>query len=120
MPDGREAGLIFTKLKNLCVWNRTNAGMGTFYRSKHELVLAFKIGTAPDANSFGPGDGGRYRTNGWGHAGANVVGAAWDKCLVMHPTDKPIALIKDCRRRADTVLDTPAGSGSTRMAAEAQ
>ena len=53
----------FTELKNLCVWNKTNAGMGTFYRSKHELVFVFKNGKAPHVNSFGLGDTGRYRTN---------------------------------------------------------
>lgn len=53
----------FTELKNLCIWNKTNGGMGSFYRSKHELVFVFKVGTAPHTNSFGLGDTGRYRTN---------------------------------------------------------
>jgi len=54
---------VFSELKNMCVWNKTNAGMGTFYRSKHELVLAYKVGTAAHINTFGLGAGGRYRTN---------------------------------------------------------
>lgn len=55
----------FTELKNLCVWNKTNGGMGTFYRSKHELVFVYKIGSGSHTNSFGLGDSGRYRTNVW-------------------------------------------------------
>jgi DNA modification methylase len=115
-------GRVFTELKNLCVWNKTNAGMGTFYRSKHELVFAFKVGTAPHINSFGLGETGRYRTNVWDYAGANVLGAERDADLAMHPTVKPIALIadaiKDCSRRNDIILDTFAGSGSTLIAAD--
>ncbi|WP_300039646.1 DNA methyltransferase, partial [uncultured Roseobacter sp.] len=62
----------FTELKNLCVWNKTNAGMGTFYRSKHELVFVWKKGRAAHTNSFGLGETGRYRTNVWDYAGANA------------------------------------------------
>ena len=54
---------VFSELKNVCVWNKTNGGMGTFYRSKHEMVFVFKVGTAPHVNTFGLGDTGRYRTN---------------------------------------------------------
>src|SRR5437879_4494694 len=61
---------IFSELKNICVWNKSNAGMGTFYRSKHEFVLAFKVGTAAHTNSFGLGDSGRYRTNVWDYPGS--------------------------------------------------
>ena len=61
--------VAFTELKNLCIWNKTNGGMGTFYRSKHELVFVWKVGTAPHTNTFGLGDGGRYRTNVWEYAG---------------------------------------------------
>jgi len=56
---------VFSELKNLCVWNKTNGGMGTFYRSKHELIFVFKVGTAPHVNTFGLGETGRYRTNVW-------------------------------------------------------
>jgi DNA modification methylase len=112
----------FTELKNLCVWNKTNAGMGTFYRSKHELVFVYKIGTAPHTNSFGLGDTGRYRTNVWDYAGANVVGADRDSDLAMHPTVKPVALVRDalqdCSKRGETVLDVFGGSGTTLIAAE--
>ncbi|MDX8354523.1 DNA methyltransferase [Cognatiyoonia sp. IB215182] len=111
-----------TELKNLCVWNKTNAGMGTFYRSKHELVFVFKTGTAAHINSFGLGESGRYRTNVWDYAGANVLGAARDEALGMHPTVKPVELIvdalKDCSRRGSIVLDGFGGAGSTLIAAE--
>lgn len=119
LAAGRNA---FTELKNLCVWNKTNAGMGTFYRSKHELVFVFKNGTAPHVNSFGLGETGRYRTNVWDYAGANALGAARDEALAMHPTVKPVELIvdalKDCSRRGGVVLDGFGGSGSTLIAAQ--
>lgn len=113
---------VFCEMKNLCIWNKTNAGMGSFYRSKHELIFVYKLGTASHVNSFGLGETGRYRTNVWDHAGANVLGAARDTDLAMHPTVKPVAMIveaiKDCSRRGDIVLDTFGGSGSTLIAAE--
>jgi DNA modification methylase len=113
---------VFDELKNLCVWNKTNGGMGTFYRSKHELVCVFKVGTAPHVNSFGLGDTGRYRTNVWDYPGISSLGAKRDEALAMHPTVKPTALvadaIRDCSRRGDAVLDPFAGSGTTLIAAE--
>jgi hypothetical protein len=63
----------FSELKNVCVWNKTNGGMGSFYRSKHELVFVFKVGCAPHTNTFGLGDTGRYRTNVWDYAGVNSL-----------------------------------------------
>jgi hypothetical protein len=63
---------VFSELKNLCVWNKTNGGMGTFYRSKHELILVFKVGIAPHVNTLGIGETGRYRTNVWEYAGVNT------------------------------------------------
>jgi DNA modification methylase len=112
---------VFTELKNLCVWNKTNGGMGSFYRSKHELVFVFKIGTAPHTNSFGLGETGRYRTNVWDYAGITSLGANRADELSMHPTVKPVALvadaIKDCSRRGEVVLDVFGGSGSTLIAA---
>ena len=113
---------VFSELKNLCVWNKTNGGMGTFYRSKHELVFVFKVGSAPHVNTFGLGDTGRYRTNVWDYAGISSLGANRDAELAMHPTVKPVVLvadaIKDCSRRGAIVLDPFAGSGSTLIAAE--
>jgi DNA modification methylase len=116
------ARAVFSELKNLCIWNKTNGGMGSFYRSKHELVFVFKVGSAPHTNSFGLGDTGRYRTNVWDYAGVNTLRPGRAEELAMHPTVKPVALvaeaIKDCSRRGEIVLDPFAGSGTTLVAAE--
>jgi DNA modification methylase len=113
---------VFSELKNLCVWNKTNGGMGTFYRSKHELVFVFKVGTTAHTNTFGLGDSGRYRTNVWDYAGVNTLRAGRSEDVAMHPTVKPVALvaeaIKDCSRRGEIVLDPFGGSGTTLIAAE--
>ena len=112
---------VFSELKNLCVWNKTDGGMGTFYRSKHELVFVFKVGSEPHTNSFGLGETGRYRTNVWDYAGISSMGAGRLETLTMHPTVKPTALvadaIRDCSKRGDIVLDNFAGSGTTLIAA---
>jgi DNA modification methylase len=112
---------VFSELKNVCVWNKTNGGMGSFYRSKHELVFVFKVGSAPHTNTFGLGDTGRYRTNVWDYAGVNSLRSSRIEELRMHPTVKPVALIADavmdCTRRNELVLDPFAGSGSTLIAA---
>lgn len=113
---------VFSELKNLCVWNKTNGGMGTFYRSKHELVFVYKVGAAPHTNTFGLGDEGRYRTNVWDYAGISSMTSARAEELAMHPTVKPTALvadaIRDCSRRGEIVLDGFGGSGTTLVAAE--
>jgi DNA modification methylase len=118
----RASKLVGFTLKNICVWVKTNGGMGTFYRSQHEFVLVLKKGDRPHINSFGLGDTGRYRTNVWGYAGANAFGRERLGELALHPTVKPTALvadaIKDCSRRRDLVLDPFAGSGTTIIAAE--
>lgn len=111
----------FEELKNICVWNKTNAGMGTFYRSKFELVFVFKKGTAPHVNNFGLGDSGRYRTNVWDYPGLTSVGPGRSQTLEMHPTVKPVRLVadalRDCSSRGHLVLDPFAGSGTTLIAA---
>ena len=116
---GRQAGLT---LKQLCVWNKTNAGMGSFYRSKHELVLVFKNGDAPHINNFRLGASGRYRTNVWDYPGANSFRRGRESELALHPTVKPLALvsdaIRDCSRRNGLILDPFVGSGTTLLAAE--
>ena len=113
---------VYSELKNLCVWAKSNGGMGTFYRSRHELIFAFKTGTAQHINNFELGQTGRYRTNVWDYAGVNGFGRGRDDALAMHPTVKPVALvadaIKDCSRRRQIVLDPFAGSGTTLIAAE--
>jgi DNA modification methylase len=112
---------VFSELKNLCVWNKSNGGMGSFYRSKHELVFVFKLGNTPHTNTFGLGDTGRYRTNVWDYAGVNTLRPGRYEELAMHPTVKPVALvadaIKDCSKRGEIVLDPFAGSGTTLIAA---
>ena len=96
--------------------------MGTFYRSKHELIFVFKTGTAEHTNNFGLGETGRYRTNVWDYAGISSLGPSRADELAMHPTVKPVALIadaiRDCSRRGEIVLDCFGGSGSTLIAAE--
>lgn len=113
---------IYSELKNVCVWNKNNGGMGSFYRSKHELVFVYKVGTDPHLNTVELGSGGRYRTNVWDYAGVNTWRSGREEELAMHPTVKPTALvidaIKDCSRRGDIVLDPTSGSGTTIMAAE--
>jgi DNA modification methylase len=112
---------VLTEFKQLCVWNKTNAGMGTFYRSKHELVFVFKKGRGPHTNTFGLGDTGRYRTNVWDYPGISSMTSHRADDLARHPTPKPVAMVKDaildCTRRGEIVLDTFAGSGSTLIAA---
>jgi DNA modification methylase len=113
---------VYAEFKNLCVWSKSNGGMGTFYRSRHELVFVFKNGTAPHINNFELGQTGRYRTNVWEYAGVNSFGRERDDSLAMHPTVKPVALvadaIEDCSRRRQIILDPFAGSGTTVIAAE--
>lgn len=77
---------VFDELKNICVWNKTNAGMGTFYRSQHELVLVWKVGSAPHTNTFGLGDRGHYRTKVWTYAGATRSRpSGWGNCGFIPP-----------------------------------
>lgn len=116
------ARAAYTELKNLCVWTKTNGGMGSLYRSQHELVFVFKSGTAAHINNVELGKHGRYRTNVWSYAGANAFGATRDDDLAMHPTVKPVGLVADaildCSKRKGLVLDAFGGSGTTLVAAE--
>ncbi len=122
LPELLAAGRAYSELKNICVWNKTNGGMGSLYRSKHELVLVYKNGSAPHINNVELGRHGRYRTNVWDYAGANVLGGERDAELAMHPTVKPVGLVADalldCSRRGGIVLDAFCGSGSTLIAAQ--
>jgi DNA modification methylase len=112
----------YSELKNLCVWAKTNGGMGSLYRSQHELVFVFKSGKGAHINNVELGKHGRYRTNLWTYAGVNSFGRNRDEDLAMHPTVKPVALVADaildCSRRKGIVLDVFAGSGTTLVAAE--
>jgi DNA modification methylase len=119
MSAAREVGL---KHLNLCVWAKTNGGMGSLYRSQHELVLVLKHGSAPHTNAVELGRHGRYRTNIWTQAGANAFGVSRDSDLADHPTVKPTQLlaeaIRDVTRQGEIVLDAFSGSGSTILACE--
>lgn len=107
---------IYSELKNLIVWAKDQGGMGTFYRSRHELVFAYKYGDAAHINSFELGQHGRYRTNVWNYPSAS------QEDLSLHPTVKPVLMIADVIRdvssRNDIVLDLFGGSGSTLIGAE--
>jgi DNA modification methylase len=112
----------YAELKNLIVWAKDNGGMGAFYRSRHELIFAFKNGSAPHINSFELGQHGRYRTNVWEYRGVNTFKTGRLDELALHPTVKPVAMmadaIKDVSRRGGIVLDLFGGSGSTLIAAD--
>lgn len=113
---------IYSSLKNVCVWVKTNAGQGSFYRSQHELIFVFKSGDETHLNNFELGQHGRTRTNVWSYAGVNSFRSGRMDELQMHPTVKPISLvvdaIKDCSNRGSVVLDAFLGSGTTLVAAE--
>ncbi|WP_424831374.1 site-specific DNA-methyltransferase [Ruegeria sp.] len=113
--------VVYSELKHLCVWSKTNGGMGSLYRSQHELVFVFKSGTGKHINNVELGKNGRNRTNVWTYAGANSFGEGQGG-LEMHPTVKPVALVRDaildCSLRGGLVLDPFCGSGSTLIAAE--
>ncbi len=116
------AGSTYKELKNLCVWTKTNAGMGGFYRPQHELLFVFKNGSAPHVDNVEFGRFGRNRSNVWPYAGVTAFGKDRNAELGMHPTVKPVALIADaildCSKRGAIVLDAFAGSGTTLIAAE--
>jgi DNA modification methylase len=121
LAAGRAA---YTELKNLCVWAKDNAGMGSLYRSQHELVLVFKAGRGPHRNNVELGKHGRHRSNLWRYAGVNSFGRSTEEgnLLSLHPTVTPVALVADaildCTARGDVVLDPFLCSGTTLIAAE--
>ena len=112
------------QMLNLCVWTKTNAGMGSLYRSQHELVFAFKLGAGRHRNNVQLGRFGRHRSNVWSYASGPGFGRAGEegKLAALHPTVKPTAIVADAildvTRRGDIVLDPFLGSGATLMACE--
>jgi 16S rRNA G966 N2-methylase RsmD len=114
----------YSELKNVCVWVKNNAGMGSLYRSQHELVFVFKQGRGAHHNNVQLGRFGRHRSNVWSYPGVNSFGRGTDEgnLLRLHPTVKPVTLIADaimdCSARGDFILDAFCGSGSTVIAAE--
>lgn len=119
LQAGRECGL---SLINVVTWVKTNAGMGSFYRSQSEFVVVFKFGDAPHTNNIELGRYGRNRSNVWTYEGANSINPERRKELALHPTVKPARLcadaILDCTARGDIVFDGFLGSGTTLIAAE--
>jgi DNA modification methylase len=106
---------------NLIVWAKTNAGMGSLYRSQHELLPLFKKGAAPNVNNIELGKRGRSRSNIWVYPGASSLGSDARRGLQDHPTVKPTAMLEDAlldlTNRGEIVLDPFLGSGSTLIAA---
>jgi DNA modification methylase len=121
LAAGKEA---YDEVKNICVWVKDNAGMGSLYRSQHEFILVFKQGKHFHRNNVQLGQFGRYRSNVWRYPGANSFSrsSAEGNLLALHPTVKPVALvadaIMDCSSRGDIVLDPFLGSGTTIIGAE--
>jgi hypothetical protein len=115
---------IYDTVLNLCVWVKDNGGMGSFYRSRHELVFVFRNGKGPHRNNIQLGQFGRNRTNVWEYAGANTLSKHSEEgnLLAIHPTVKPVQLVADAildsSARGDIILDSFLGSGSTLIAAE--
>jgi DNA modification methylase len=125
LPELLAAGrAAYAELKNLCVWAKNNAGMGSLYRSQHELVLVFKSGNGRHRNNVELGRHGRHRTNVWHYPSVSAFARANDEgtLLAMHPTVKPVRLVADAildaSARGDIILDPFAGSGTTLIAAE--
>lgn len=112
----------YTALKNVCVWNKLSGGMGSLYRSQHELVFVFKNGDAPHTNNIELGVHGRYRTNVWDYPGIFIKNKVNKANINLHPTVKPVGLLADilldASPRKGLVLDPFGGSGSTLLAAE--
>lgn len=114
----------FDEFLNLCVWVKNSGGMGSFYRSQHELVFVFRNGKQPHRNNVQLGKFGRNRTNVWKYPGVQTMSKQGDEgnLLALHPTVKPIAMVADaildCSARGEIVLDPFLGSGTTLMAAE--
>jgi DNA modification methylase len=113
---------VYEELLNLCIWNKSNAGMGSLYRSKHELVFVYRVGRAPHFNAVELGKHGRNRTNVWDYASVNSMAGSRREDLALHPTVKPVGLVadalKDVTKRGELVLDIFLGSGTSLIAAE--
>jgi DNA modification methylase len=113
---------VYSELKNIAVWVKSNAGMGSLYRSQHELIFVFKSGAGRHTNNVELGKHGRNRTNVWNYESASVQARKGNNLLALHPTVKPVQLVMDalldCSHRGDVVLDSFLGSGTTLLAAE--
>ena len=114
----------YSELKNICVWIKDKAGLGSLYRSQHEFFYIFKNGKTPHRNNIQLGKHGRYRTNYWSYPSASTMTRKGTdgNLLAFHPTSKPIALVADflldCSARNDIVIDSCLGGGTTLLAAQ--
>ena len=113
---------VYDDLLNICVWNKSNAGMGSLYRSKHEMVFVYRVGKGPHTNNVELGKHGRNRTNVWDYASVNSMRGSRREDLALHPTVKPVAMVADAycdvTKQNDLVLDIFLGSGTSLIAAE--
>jgi DNA modification methylase len=115
---------VYTKLLNLCIWVKDNGGLGSLYRSRHELVFVYRNGKDSHRNNVQLGKFGRNRTNVWEYAGINTLSRQSDEgnLLALHPTVKPVAMVADAlldtSARGEIVLDSFLGSGTTLIASE--
>ncbi len=113
---------IYGDLLNICVWNKSNAGMGSLYRSKHEMVFVYRVGDAQHINNVELGKHGRNRTNVWDYPSVNSMCGSRREDLDLHPTVKPVAMVADAycdvTRQSGLVLDIFLGSGTSLIAAE--
>ena len=113
---------VYDDLLNICVWNKSNAGMGSLYRSKHEMVFVYRVGSAPHANMVELGKHGRNRTNVWDYPSVNSMAGSRREDLALHPTVKPAAMVadayQDVTKRGDLVFDMFLGSGTSLIVAE--
>ncbi|MEL6487297.1 MAG: DNA methyltransferase, partial [Pseudomonadota bacterium] len=113
---------IYNDLLNICVWNKSNAGMGSLYRSKHEIIFVYRVGDAPHTNNVELGKHGRNRTNVWDYPSVNSMKGSRREDLALHPTVKPVAMVadayQDVTRQGELVLDIFLGSGTSLIAAE--
>ena len=113
---------VYADLLNICVWNKSNAGMGSLYRSKHEMVFVYKVGEAPHTNAVELGKHGRNRTNVWDYPSVNSMRGSRREDLALHPTVKPVAMVADAicdvTRQGELVLDIFLGSGTSLIATE--
>ncbi|GAA4028973.1 DNA modification methylase [Sphingomonas rosea] len=113
---------VYGELLNICVWNKSNAGMGSLYRSKHEMVFVYRVGDVPHANMVELGRHGRNRTNVWDYPSVNSMAGSRREDLALHPTVKPVAMVtdayQDVTKRGDLVFDIFLGSGTSLIAAE--
>jgi DNA modification methylase len=114
----KACGLV---LINVCVWVKNNGGMGSLYRSQHEMVMVFRKGDEPHRNNVQLGRNGRNRTNVWNYPAATVP-VKGKRPLEYHPTPKPVFMVADaildCTKAGDLIMDPFLGSGTTLLAAE--